>query len=301
MITAKSADEVRTKVLEARRAGRDIGLVPTMGALHEGHASLVRMSVESCGFTVASIFVNPVQFGPEEDLGKYPRTLEKDLALLERLGCDLVFTPGAEDMYDGEGRTAVSVEGLTGRLCGASRPGHFQGVLLVVAKLLNIVSPDTAFFGQKDAQQAVVIQRMAADLDFQVRIRLGATVREADGLAMSSRNAYLGEDERARAAGMYRGLRAAADMAVSGERSAARLESAVRDGMDASGFEVDYVEVVSGGTLEPLETIDGTVLIAAAGRIGGTRLIDNIALRIDGGSAEETLLEFPEWSRYEWE
>jgi pantoate--beta-alanine ligase len=269
-----------------------------MGALHEGHASLVRMARARTGFVVASIFVNPKQFGPREDLARYPRTFEADRALLADLGCDLLFHPEPSALYSPADRTRVSVEGISDVLCGASRHGHFQGVALIVAKLFNIVGPDEAFFGQKDAQQALVIQRMASDLDFPVAIRLGPTVREADGLAMSSRNRYLGPEDRARAAALYAGLSMARSMIEAGERDPAPVAAAMREQMRAAGFEVEYAVAVAGATLGRLDRIEGTVLLACAGRLGGTRLIDNVALRVSGGTVEEIVLEFPGWSRY---
>ena len=270
-----------------------------MGALHEGHISLVRMSLERSDYTVVSLFVNPKQFGEGEDLDNYPRIEERDSELLEELGCDLLFAPAAGSLYSDSDRSTVSVSGLGDHLCGASRPGHFDGVLLVVAKLFNIVRPDYAFFGQKDAQQAVIIQRMAADLDFPVRILLGPTVREDDGLAMSSRNRYLSRKERTEAPKMREGLLAAAGAVEKGERDASALKDIVTASMDAGGFEIDYVEVVDGGTLQPLQSVDGTILLAAAGKLGATRLIDNIAMKVGPDGAAETLLEFPGWSRYE--
>ena len=299
MKKATSPAEAAKALAEVRRKGLTIGLVPTMGALHEGHVSLVRMSLERSGFTVVSLFVNPKQFGEGEDLDRYPRTEEEDTRILEELGCDLLFMPEKDSLYSGADSTAVSVSGLGDRLCGASRPGHFDGVLLVVAKLFNIIGPDFAFFGQKDAQQAVIIQRMAADLDFPVRICLGPTVREEDGLAMSSRNRYLTEQERKNAPAMRRGLLKAAEAIRNGGRDASRLKGTVTASMTEGGFEIDYVEMVDGRTLRPLERADGTVLLAAAGRLGTTRLIDNIALKVTSEGATETLLEFPEWSRYE--
>ena len=290
--------EARRIVDEIRKAGARVGLVPTMGALHEGHASLVRMARAHTDFTVASIFVNPRQFGPKEDFSRYPRTREADECMLADLGCDLLFSPGDAGLYSPADRTRIRVEGISDVLCGASRRDHFQGVALVVAKLFNIIGPHEAFFGQKDAQQALVIQRMAADLDFPVAIRLGPTVREADGLAMSSRNRYLGPEARAKAPAMYAGLAAAKAAIGAGERDPAPLAAAMAGTMRAAGFDVEYASAVDGATLGPLERIEGTVLLACAGRIGGTRLIDNVALRVSGGKAEEIVLEFPEWSRY---
>lgn len=299
MKTSSSPAGIRRLLEEYRRAGRSIGLVPTMGALHAGHESLIRMARERTACTVVSIFVNPRQFGAGEDFERYPRPLERDEAILERLGCDLLFMPPPQALYSASDSTSITVAGLAERLCGASRPGHFAGVLLVVAKLLNIIRPDAAFLGQKDAQQAVLIQRMAADLDFPVRIAIGPTVREEDGLALSSRNSYLGTDARGRATGMRHGLLAALEAVRGGERAAGPLRRLMRGRMEAAGFAVDYADVVDGRTLEPLERLGGVVLLAAAGVIGGTRLIDNIALRLEGAAVEEMLLEFPEWSRYE--
>ena len=290
--------EARRTTDEIRKAGARIGFVPTMGALHEGHASLVRMARARTGFVVASIFVNPKQFGPREDFSRYPRTFEADSGMLADLGCDLLFHPGGADLYSPADRTRISVEGMSDVLCGASRRDHFDGVALVVAKLLNIVGPDEAFFGQKDAQQALVIQRMAADLDFPVAILLGPTVREADGLAMSSRNRYLDPEARAKAPAMYAGLAAARTRIEAGERAPAPLAALMSGTMRAAGFDVEYASVVDGAALMPLERIEGTVLLACAGRIGGTRLIDNVALRVSGTKVEEIVLEFPEWSRY---
>ena len=299
MKKATSPAETARILAEVRREGLSIGLVPTMGALHEGHISLVKMSLERSDCTVVSLFVNPKQFDDGEDLDKYPRTEDRDVATLEELGCDLLFMPDRDSIYTDTDRTKVSISSLGDHLCGASRPGHFDGVLLVVAKLFNMVNPDHAFFGQKDAQQAVIIQRMAADLDFPVRIFLGPTVREADGLAMSSRNRYLTDDERNRAPRMRAGLVAAAEAITNGERDASMLKKLVTASMTEGGFEIDYVECVDGGTLQPVTSANGTILLAAAGKLGRTRLIDNIAMKVGPEGAAETLLEFPEWSRYE--
>ncbi len=298
MRTARTPAEARDIVRERKRSGKSIGFVPTMGALHEGHQSLVRMARENTDFVVSSIFVNPKQFGPREDLAGYPRDEADDSGILERLGCDLLFIPEGREMYTPNDRTRLTVRDLSGTLCGASRPGHFDGVVLVVAKLLNIVQPDVAFFGQKDAQQAVIVQRMVADLDFPVRIRLGPTVREQDGLAMSSRNRYLGGDERSRAPALYRALEAARGAIEGGERAPSVVSSLMKGIMEEAGFEVDYAEAVDGAALGMIDRLEGTVLLAAAGRMGRARLIDNIALVISGNDVRETLLEFPEWSRY---
>lgn len=298
MKTVTTPREARRTVDEVRKTGARIGFVPTMGALHEGHASLIRMARARTGCVVASIFVNPKQFGPREDFSRYPRTFEVDRRMLGDLGCDILFHPDAADLYSPADRTRISVEGISDLLCGAARHGHFHGVALVVAKLLNIIGPDEAFFGQKDAQQALVIQRMAADLDFPVSIRLGPTVREADGLAMSSRNRYLDPEARAKAPAMYAGLSAARAAVEAGERDPGPLDAMMAGTMRAAGFDVEYACAVDGATLGPLARIEGTVLLACAGRIGGTRLIDNVALRVSGAKVEEIVLEFTEWSRY---
>ena len=298
MKTVTTPREVRESTSAARSAGARIGFVPTMGALHAGHASLVRLARRRTGYVAASIFVNPKQFSPKEDLARYPRDVERDARLLEELECDLLFLPCEKDIYSPADRTRVSVDGLSDVLCGASRPGHFGGVTLVVAKLFNIVRPDEAYFGQKDAQQVVIIQRMTADLDFPVRIVLGATVREADGLAMSSRNAYLAPAERTGAPAMYRALCAAKRSIEQGERNPVPLMAAMRRGMEGAVFDVDYASIVEAATLRPVAAVEGTILIACAGIIRATRLIDNIALAVSGDRVEEILLEFPEWSRY---
>ncbi|HEY5133754.1 MAG TPA: pantoate--beta-alanine ligase [Candidatus Krumholzibacteriaceae bacterium] len=298
MKTVKAPREVREIIDRLKRDGASVGLIPTMGALHEGHASLVRLARSRSGFVVASIFVNPKQFGPREDRGRYPRAFDGDCRLLESLGCDLLFHPADGDLYSHADRTRVAVEGLSDVLCGTSRSGHFHGVTLVVAKLFNIVRPDEAYFGQKDAQQAVIIQRMAADLDVPVRIVLGPTIREADGLAMSSRNVYLDDSSRASAPAIYRSLRAAKERVEAGDRDPVAVAAGVARMMREGGFEVEYASVVDGAALEAIERIEGIVLIACAGKIGGTRLIDNIALRVAGTKVEEILLMFPEWSRY---
>lgn len=296
----RRAAEVRSAVQVARLQGKRIGFVPTMGALHEGHESLLRSARERTGYVVSSIFVNPKQFGPKEDYTRYPRDEKADAAALERLGCDLLFAPADTDLYSSSDSTRISVQGLDEFLCGSSRPGHFQGVALVVAKLFNIVQPDEAYFGQKDAQQAVIIQRMTADLDFPVRIVIEPTVREPDGLAMSSRNAYLSSGERDRAVAIYEALVEARGAIEAGERSPAALKQTMLARMTQAGFDIDYAEIVDGMTLRPVKDAEGVILIAVAGWIGGTRLIDNIAVRINGPDVEEIVLEFPEWSRYEW-
>lgn len=298
LVIVRDPAEVRDLVRAARESGRSIGFVPTMGALHRGHMSLVRLGLERISYLVVSIFVNPKQFGPREDYGRYPRDEERDAALLEEVGCDLLFAPSERDIYSGDDRTRISVRGLDGFLCGSSRPGHFDGVALVVAKLLNIVQPDEAYFGQKDAQQAVIIQRMAADLDFPVRIVVGPTVREEDGLAMSSRNAYLNAGDRRRAVALYEALSEARKALEEGERIPEAVKRIMISRLSRSELEIDYAEVVDAATMRPVGSIDGLVLIAVAARLGATRLIDNIVLRVFPGGVEEARLEFPEWSRY---
>lgn len=300
MITVTKPAEVFGIVRDAKCEGKRIGFVPTMGDLHEGHLSLVRLARERTDFVVVSIFVNPKQFGPQEDLAQYPRDETGDAEKLESLGCDLLFTPVTADIYSPADRTSIRVEKLSDVLCGESRSGHFHGVALVVAKLFNMVQPDEAFFGQKDAQQAVIIQRMTADLDCPIRIILGPTVREPDGLAMSSRNTYLSSEDRERAAALSRALRMAHERIRGGERDAGALRTLMRDAIASNGIDVDYAEIVDGETLEPMETVTGTVLCAVAGRVGGTRLIDNVALTVSGSDVTEVLLEFPGWSRYDF-
>jgi pantoate--beta-alanine ligase len=291
--------QVRRVVMEARNEGRKISLVPTMGALHEGHESLIKLASENSDFLVVSIFVNPKQFGPGEDFSSYPRDIERDGKIAGELGCDLLFTPEERDIYSYRDLTRIKVKHLSSHLCGVSRPGHFDGVVLVVAKLFNIVQPDVAVFGQKDAQQAVIIQRMTYDLDFPVMIKLGPTVREKDGLAVSSRNSYLTANERKRASALYRALNESRMKIEDGNREAEELCTEIRMKMERVGFDVHYAEMVEGETLRRWDGENGVVLIAAAGKLGNTRLIDNIALRIDDEKVEEALLEFQQWSRYE--
>ena len=256
-----------------------VGLVPTMGFLHEGHLSLIRQARAECRSVVVSIFVNPTQFGPNEDLAKYPHDLERDLELIEPLGVDLVWTPTAEVMYPDGFQTWVEVEALTRKLEGTMRPGHFKGVTTVVAKLFNGVQPQKAYFGQKDAQQAAVIRRMTQDLNFPVEVVVCPTVREADGLAMSSRNKYLeGEDRRA-ALVLYRALSAAKDAYEAGERNAEDLRRKMKEVIAAEPrAQIQYVSCADYDTLEELETVKGKTLLSMAVRIAKTRLIDNFVL-----------------------
>ena len=257
-----------------------VGFVPTMGFLHEGHLSLVRLVRARCDTVVVSIFVNPSQFAPTEDLAAYPRDLARDLDLLAAEGVDAVLAPGQDVAFYPDGfSTWVEVEGLTSRLEGASRPTHFRGVSTIVAKLFHVVQPDVAVFGQKDAQQALVIRRMVCDLDFDIELVLGPTIREPDGLAMSSRNAYLNPHERDAATVLRRALDRAEKLYEQGERDAGRLKAAMRELLDAEpSADVDYVSVARTDTLEEWTTIDGTAMVSLAVRIGKTRLIDNCLL-----------------------
>jgi len=268
--------EVRRAVDRWRRARQRIAFVPTMGAIHEGHLSLVHRARATSDRVVASIFVNPLQFGPGEDYRRYPRTVRADRAAFAAAGVDLLWEPGVEDIYPPGDHTRVRVNGLTSSLEGASRPGHFEGVTTVVLRLLNAVQPDELWLGQKDAQQARVLEQMVRDLHLPVRVRRGATVREKDGLALSSRNRYLGRDEREQARALSQGLRAARARLAAGERSARRLADTVRRAWKGMRHvREDYVAVVDAETLEPVKTVRGPVLVAVAARVGPARLIDN--------------------------
>jgi len=283
MITITTSPAMRTFVGDARRAGKRIGFVPTMGFLHEGHLSLIRKARERTELVVVSIFVNPTQFGPQEDFDKYPRDREMDDGLCRAERVAALFVPVADEMYAVDRSVWVDETGLSRGLCGASRPGHFRGVATVVAKLFNIVQPDVAVFGMKDAQQLRVIQRMTRDLDFPVEIVACPTVREPDGLAMSSRNKYLSDIERAEAMAINRGLSAAERLYDAGERSAVVLGGAVERSLaEEPGLEQEYVEVVDFGSLQPVTEAVGPTLIAVAARVGGTRLIDNVLLGVNG-------------------
>ena len=258
---------------------RTVGFVPTMGALHAGHRSLVQAARRHCDIVVVSIFVNPTQFGPNEDFSRYPRTLEQDCQMLEAEGVDLVFTPTEDAMYPGGAATFVEVEGVSDRLDGASRPGHFRGVSTVVAKLFHIVQPDFSFFGQKDAAQVAVLRKMVRDLDFPVEIIVCPTVRESDGLAMSSRNRYLSAEERRQALTLSRALQAAEKQAARGEHAAsALLQTMLATLRDEPAIRVDYVAVVDPDTLLPIDDVSAGGLLAIAAYVGNTRLIDNILL-----------------------
>ena len=300
----KSIEEMRSACRAAKRADQRLGLVPTMGALHEGHLSLVRAAREQSTVVAVSIFVNPTQFGPNEDFSKYPRSFDRDCGLLEKEGVDLVFAPSVEEMYPGGTVTWVTVEELSDKLCGRSRPGHFRGVTTVVAKLFNIVEPDLAFFGQKDAAQLAIIRRMVRDLNFPVLVVGCPIVREADGLAMSSRNAYLDPQQRRSALALHRALLEIEELFHHGERNPQMLISAGKRIMQESGVRLDYLEIVDPGNLEPipqttwgqppklaLSAVEGavqpsiarpphTTLVAIAAFVGTTRLIDNVVLNL---------------------
>jgi pantoate--beta-alanine ligase len=270
---------------EAQRNDRLLGLVPTMGALHEGHFSLVRAAKRQCSPVVVSIFVNPIQFGPSEDFQTYPRTLDADRAALEKLQVDYVFAPPAEEMYPAGFSTWVNVDGLSDRLEGRARPGHFRGVATVVLKLFEIVQPRSAFFGRKDAQQARIIRQMARDLDLDTEIVVCPIVREKDGLARSSRNAYLSTTDRRAATVLSRSLERARREITSGETDIVRLIAAVRSVIDAEpGVALDYAEIVDADTLEPAMTLRKTCYIVLAARVGNTRLIDNALIEPAGDS-----------------
>lgn len=273
-------DQARSLVRAARGEGRTITFVPTMGALHAGHASLVKAAAQRDAFVVVSIFVNPTQFAPTEDLAAYPRTPEADLELCRQSGASLVFMPSPQEMYGQGGLTEVSVKELGGGLCGRSRPGHFAGVCTVVAKLFNIVQPDKAFFGAKDYQQAAIIRRMAADLNFPVEIVVCPTIREADGLAMSSRNAYLSPQERQQAVALGQSLQLARRLIVEERAGAAEIRAAICRHLSsyAPDGSIDYVEIVDPATLWPVEATDRPVVVALAVKFGRCRLIDNITV-----------------------
>jgi len=282
MEVVETIQSVRNIVKAARQKGKKVGLVPTMGALHRGHISLIEAAGRTCNFVVVSIFVNPTQFGPGEDFKKYPRTFEADLEICRKAGVGLVFAPGTEQMYGKEELTWVTVEKLTEPLCGRFRPGHFRGVATVCAKLFNIVLPDVAFFGQKDGQQALVIKRMAADLKMPLEIVVCPTVREPDGLAVSSRNKYLTEEERKDSALIYKSLEKCREMIESGTKDTETIVAAMREVLSrAPSIQIQYVSIVDAETLEGLDKVRGRVLAAVAGRLGSARLIDNIM--VDGG------------------
>jgi pantoate--beta-alanine ligase len=267
---------LRQHIVAARQAGKTVGLVPTMGALHEGHLSLVDAARAECDLAVVTIFVNPTQFGPGEDLRSYPRHMDRDLELLKSRGCDVVFAPSEEEMYSPGHATFVDVGAVGQMLEGEFRPTHYRGVATVVLKLFQLAPADRAYFGRKDYQQTLVVRQMVADLNVPIDVRVCPTVREPDGLAMSSRNAYLSADERKRALALSRSLKLAERLVDDGERDAGSIRRAMRQEIDAAGsVDVQYIAIVADGTVTPVATIDGPTTIAIAATVGKTRLIDN--------------------------
>ena len=282
MIIAKTIEEVRTQVAEWKKAGLTVGLVPTMGYLHEGHASLVDKAVSMCDKVVASVFVNPTQFGPNEDLATYPRDFDHDCALLEEHKCDMVFHPEVEEMYFEDAATFVEIQSdMPKQLCGKTRPIHFRGVCTVVAKLFNIVTPDKAFFGQKDAQQLAIIRRMVRDMSYGIEIVGCPIIREEDGLAKSSRNTYLNDQERKAALILSKSIFLGQKLVEDGERDANKVVDAMVANINTEPMaKIDYVSAVDGVTMMPVDKIEGCVLVAMAVNIGKTRLIDNFIVEV---------------------
>ena len=276
MQIVSTVEEVRKQVKKWREEGLSVGLVPTMGYLHEGHKSLIDKAVEQNDRVVVSVFVNPIQFGPNEDLATYPRDLERDAALCENAGANLIFHPEPENMYESDFCSFIDMDGLTKGLCGKTRPTHFRGVCTVVGKLFNIVEPDRAYFGQKDAQQLAVIRRMVRDLNFNLEVIGCPIIREDDGLAKSSRNTYLSKEERKAAVILHKALLRGEELVKAGEKSAATVKQAITEIIESEPLaKIDYVEIVNFDNIETIETIDGSILAAVAVYIGKTRLIDN--------------------------
>lgn len=281
MKIVKTKVEVRQFVQQARQNVKTVGFVPTMGYLHQGHLSLMEMAGRENDLVIASIFVNPTQFGPNEDFASYPRELERDAKLAEAIGVDLIFAPEVVEMYGERALTYVDITQLSDHLCGVKRPGFFRGVCTVVTKLFNIVQPDRAYFGQKDAQQALIIKKMVSDLDLPVKVKTHPIVREADGLAMSSRNKYLSSEQREAALILSKSLNQAQKMIEAGERDAQKIYQMMTDLIQSEPLaEIDYVSIVSGTTLDPVVELSGLSLIALAVFIGKTRLIDNILMEV---------------------
>ncbi len=281
MNLVKTINEVRGTVKKWRSEGLSVGLVPTMGYLHEGHKSLIERSVKENDRTVVSVFVNPIQFGPNEDLSTYPRDIEADKKLCDMVGADLIFNPEPEEMYGDRFCTHVDMSILTEDLCGASRPGHFRGVQTVVTKLFNIVMPHNAYFGEKDAQQLAVIKRMVEDLNIDIKIIGCPIIREADGLAKSSRNTYLGESERKAAVIISKALNLGKEMIENGERDTKTIVDAITQKINTEPLaQIDYIKIVDSLTIKSVDKIEGSVLCAAAVRIGKTRLIDNFSIEV---------------------
>lgn len=286
MQIVRSVAELRAVLRPVRLSERTVGLVPTMGAFHDGHRSLMERAAECNDLVVVSLFVNPTQFGRNEDLSKYPRNEARDAAIAEAAGVDVLFAPPVEEVYPSGHATSIRVGGVTESLEGAHRPGHFDGVATVVAKLFNMVQPDVAYFGQKDAQQALVIRKLVRDLDIPVRVEICPTVREADGLAMSSRNAYLDGDDRIQAVALRRALDAAERAVEKGERDAERVSAAARAVLAEHAIEPEYVALVGPETMTPVQRVDGEVLMALAARVGPARLIDNTILSVPDATPE---------------
>ncbi|MGB2764916.1 MAG: pantoate--beta-alanine ligase [Candidatus Aminicenantaceae bacterium] len=275
--------DVKKELKEVRSQGKTIGFVPTMGYLHEGHLSLVRESLQNTDVTVVSIFINPAQFGPKEDFKEYPRDLERDSELLEREGVDYLFVPDKNEIYPEGYETYIEVLNLQDKLCGCSRPGHFRGVNTVVLKLFNIIYPDISFFGQKDAQQAVILKRMVQDLDLDVRIEVLPIIREKDGLALSSRNAYLSQEERKAALVLSKSLKEAQSMIEKGERDSVEIVNRMREMINSEPLvKIEYIEIVDMVKLNPIARMEKEALAALAAYIGKVRLIDNTILRVEG-------------------
>ncbi|MEX2112121.1 MAG: pantoate--beta-alanine ligase [Pirellulales bacterium] len=272
------SDALRKQVARARRDGKSIGLVPTMGALHAGHLSLADAARRDCGFVVVTIFVNPTQFGPHEDFARYPRTLEADAQLLAGHGVDLIYAPSTEAMYRAQHATYVMMEGPALVLEGEFRPGHFRGVATIVLKLFNLVQPDRAYFGRKDFQQALLMRHMVADLNLPIHVEICPIVREADGLALSSRNVYLSPDERRRALAISQCLRLARQLVAEGKTDARAIVARMRAMLDAASLQIDYVALADPNTLAPIEQVTQPTVAAIAARVGATRLIDNMML-----------------------
>lgn len=280
MDIAVKVEEVREKVKKWHKEGLKVGLVPTMGYLHEGHKSLIDKAVEENDRVVVSVFVNPIQFGPKEDLATYPRDFDSDMALCEKAGASLIFHPEVENMYAEDFCTYIDMNGLTKGLCGKTRPTHFRGVCTVVGKLFNIVQPDRAYFGEKDAQQLAVIRRMVRDLNFNLEVVGCPIIREEDGLAKSSRNTYLSTDERKAATILHKALEKGKSMVCDGEKEAEKVKKIIREMIESEPLaKVDYVDIVNADTIEEITKLEGSVLVAVAVYIGKTRLIDNFIVR----------------------
>lgn len=280
MDIAVKVEDVREKVKQWHKEGLKVGLVPTMGYLHEGHKSLIDKAVEENDRVVVSVFVNPIQFGPKEDLATYPRDFDSDMALCEKAGASLIFHPEVENMYEEDFCTYIDMDGLTKGLCGKTRPTHFRGVCTVVGKLFNIVQPDRAYFGEKDAQQLAVIRRMVRDLNFNLEVIGCPIIREEDGLAKSSRNTYLSKEERKAATILHKALEKGKSMLCEGEKEAGKVKKVILETIESEPLaKVDYVDIVNADTIEEITKLEGSILVAVAVYIGKTRLIDNFIVR----------------------